>query len=58
MVTVRLPSIREFHWSLADLNHILGGQQPHAVYQCQICHGSILRRSPLVFRVATELFEI
>jgi len=42
---VRLSSIREFHWSLADLDHIFGGKQPHAVDQCQICHTSILRRS-------------
>src|ERR1700739_1784680 len=42
---VRLASIREFHRSLADLDHVFGGKQPHAVDQRQICHTSILRRS-------------
>jgi len=42
---VRLSSIREFHWSLADLDDIFRGKQPHAVNQRQICHPSILRRS-------------
>ena len=42
---VRLSSISELHWSLADLDHIFRGKQPHAVDQRQICHTAILRRS-------------
>lgn len=42
---VRLSSIRKFHWCLADLDHVFGGKQPHAIDQRQICHTSILRRS-------------
>jgi hypothetical protein len=55
---VCLSSIRKFHWSLADLDHVFGGQQPHAVNQRQICHTSILRRSWLVLAPMRTLFEI
>jgi hypothetical protein len=46
---VRLSSICEFHWSLADLDHVFGGKQPHAVDQRQIRHTLILRRSRVAF---------
>lgn len=55
---VRLSSIREFHWSLADLDHVFGGKQPHTVNQRQICHTSILRRSRWVFAPMRVLFQI
>jgi hypothetical protein len=41
---VGLPAILEFDRSLTYLGHNLGGQQPHAINQRQICHGMILRR--------------
>ncbi len=35
---VRLMSVGKLHRSLAHFGHIFGGQQPHAVNQCQIRH--------------------
>src|SRR3974390_2578790 len=46
---VRLPAIGEFYRRLANLDDVFRRQQPHAIYQREICHILILRRSPRDF---------